>query len=144
MVPEAAMPDPKAKPAVPFSKSAIQSSSALRVGLPVRLTSPLGDVLAAPAEGISAERLGALRAVGEPVLAITAWRARTLKARAYDGDVARLRVPADASSAWVSCVADPADDRAERSSQEKLVCEDSKATIAMNIVKDTKDSERIA
>ena len=41
-------------------------------------------------------------------------------------------------------VADPADDRAERSSQEKLVCEDSKATIAMNIVKDTKDSERIA
>ena len=36
--------------------------------------------------------------------------AETLKARAYDGDLARVRVPADADVAWLRAVADPADD----------------------------------
>jgi GTP cyclohydrolase II len=44
------------------------------------------------------------------VLAITAWRAATLKARAYDGDVARIVPPADTGLDWLRSVADPADD----------------------------------
>lgn len=93
-----------------FAEQLARARTDLRVGLPVRLASAAGDVLAAPAEGITAERLRAMREIGAPVLAITGWRARTLKARAYDGDIARLRVPGDATPQWVSCMADPADD----------------------------------
>ena len=50
------------------------------------------------------------RALGDLTLAITALRANTLQARAYDGDLARLSVPGDATAEWVSCVADPKDD----------------------------------
>ncbi|MEL7345548.1 MAG: hypothetical protein AAFN59_11930, partial [Pseudomonadota bacterium] len=95
-----------------FAEQLSRARSDLRVGLPVRLTSALGDVLAAPAESIGADRFDALRSIGPPVLAITAWRAQTLKARAYDGDLARIVVPKDATPEWISSVADPADDLA--------------------------------
>ena len=95
-----------------FAEQLARARTDLRVGLPVRLTSPQGDLLAAPAEGIQPDRFAALQELGEPVLAITGWRARTLKARAYDGDLARIRIPADATPAWISCMADPADDLA--------------------------------
>lgn len=78
----------------------------LRVGLPV----VLGDVALLAAEPLQAERLAALRAIGRPVLAITGRRAATLKAVAYDGDLARIALPAEADAAWVRAVADPADD----------------------------------
>lgn len=93
-----------------FAEQLARARSDLRVGLPVRLTSREGDVLATPAEGIKDDRLAALRALGTPVLAITGWRARTLKAPVYDGDISRLQVPLDATPAWISCMADPADD----------------------------------
>ncbi|MFV0514656.1 MAG: GTP cyclohydrolase II, partial [Jhaorihella sp.] len=58
-----------------------------------------------------AERLAALRALGgRSVVAITARRAETLRARAYDGDLARVILPDDAGADWVRAVADPADD----------------------------------
>jgi len=79
----------------------------LRMGVPVVLE---GGALILAAETLDATRLEALRAIGEPVLAITRWRADTLKARAYDGDMARVQVPADATLGWVRAVADPADD----------------------------------
>ncbi len=79
----------------------------LRMGVPVVLAG--GGVVMA-AETLDAARLADLRALGAPVLAITAWRAQTLKARAYDGDVARVRLPADARLSWVRAIADPADD----------------------------------
>lgn len=83
----------------------------LRMGVPVVLTDAGQGALAVAAETLSAERLAALRARGGPlVLAVTAKRAATLKARAYDGDLARLRLPAEATVAWVRAVADPADD----------------------------------
>jgi GTP cyclohydrolase II len=44
------------------------------------------------------------------VLAITARRAQTLKARVYDGDLARVRLPREASFEWVEGVANPAQD----------------------------------
>ena len=62
------------------------------------------------AETLSAQRLADVLALGRaPVLAITARRAETLKARAYDGDLARVFCP-DATPAWVQSIADPADD----------------------------------
>lgn len=81
----------------------------LRLGLPVTL---VGDkvTLAVAAEEITPQRLAALREFGDPVLAITGWRAKTLKARAYDGDLARLAIAQDASTDWIRAVADPADD----------------------------------
>ncbi|TCP61608.1 GTP cyclohydrolase II [Rhodovulum bhavnagarense] len=79
----------------------------LRMGVPV----VVGSLLVLAAETLGPGRLAGLRDLGgEPVLAITARRAETLKARAYDGDMARLRLPRDASPGWVRAVADPADD----------------------------------
>ena len=78
----------------------------LRVGLPV----VIDGQLAAAVETLSPARLAALRAFGRPVLALTARRAETLKARAYDGDLARVEVPGDADLSWLRAVADTADD----------------------------------
>lgn len=78
----------------------------LRVGLPV----VIDGQLAAAVETLSPGRLAALRAFGRPVLALTARRAETLKARAYDGDLARVEVPGEADLSWLRAVADPADD----------------------------------
>jgi GTP cyclohydrolase II len=83
----------------------------LRMGVPVVLTGGGAGVLAVAAEALDARRLAELRLLGdEPVLAITAHRARTLRAPAYDGDLARVRIPANAGLAWIRALADPADD----------------------------------
>ncbi|MFN3937762.1 MAG: GTP cyclohydrolase II [Gemmobacter sp.] len=84
----------------------------LRMGLAVVLTGAGEGMLVAAAETVSADRLAAIRATasGPVVLAITARRAETLKARAYDGDLARILLPADAGPDWLKAVADPADD----------------------------------
>ncbi len=87
-----------------------RARSDLRMGLPIVLTGP-EPVLVFAAETISAARLASLQALStRTVLAITDHRARTLKARAYDGDLARIPVPSDARLTWVLGVADPADD----------------------------------
>ena len=78
----------------------------LRMGLPVAL----GDHLAAAVETLSPARLADLRALGPAVLALTGRRAETLKARAYDGDLARVSLPAGADLAWLRALADPAGD----------------------------------
>jgi GTP cyclohydrolase II len=82
----------------------------LRIGVPVVMR--LGPVVAlvAAAETLRPARLSGLRAAGPTVLAITDWRARTLKARVYDGDLTRLRLPEDADAGWVRSVSDPATD----------------------------------
>ncbi len=83
----------------------------LRMGVPVVLTDRGGAILALAAEALTADRLRDLRALDPtPAIAITARRAETLKARAYDGDLARVVVPRDADSVWVRAIADPADD----------------------------------
>ena len=83
----------------------------LRMGLPVVLTTREGAALVVATESLNAARLAGLRALGEPlVLALTGHRARTLKARAYDGDVARVILPAEAGLGWIEALADPADD----------------------------------
>ncbi|MBL3570644.1 GTP cyclohydrolase II [Rhodovulum sulfidophilum] len=79
----------------------------LRMGVPV----VVGPLVVVAAETLTPGRLDALRALGgRPVLAITARRAETLKARPYDGDLARLLLPTEVGTDWVRAVADPADD----------------------------------
>ena len=83
----------------------------LRLGVPVVLSAPGGAILALAAEALAPARLEAMRAIsGDLVLAITRHRAETLRARPYDGDLARIIVPGDAGSDWLRAVSDPADD----------------------------------
>jgi len=82
----------------------------LRMGVPVVLTAEAGAAVVLAAETVGAARLTALRALGPAVLAITRRRAETLKARAYDGDLARVILPEAAGPGWVAALADPADD----------------------------------
>ncbi|MCC5976113.1 MAG: GTP cyclohydrolase II [Rubellimicrobium sp.] len=83
----------------------------LRMGVPVVLTATdgIGAVVLA-AETAGKDRLAALRSLGAPVLVLTARRAATLHARAYDGDLARVVLPAEATLDWIRAMADPADD----------------------------------
>jgi GTP cyclohydrolase II len=81
----------------------------LRLGVPIILHGPDGPALVMAAETATSARLDALRKPGL-VLAITRHRAETLKARPYDGDVARVLVPKDAGLPWLRAMADPADD----------------------------------
>ncbi|MEM7496920.1 MAG: GTP cyclohydrolase II [Pseudomonadota bacterium] len=93
----------------------------LRMGAPVALAGPDGSgALVLAAETLSEGRLAAFRALtaaadGTPAaldLAVTHRRAETLRARAYDGTLARIRLPADAGAAWVRATADPSADLA--------------------------------
>ena len=82
----------------------------LRMGVPVVLTADGRGALAIAVETLSAARLAGLREMGVPELVLTARRAETLKARAYDSDLARIAIPEDAALPWLRAIADPADD----------------------------------
>lgn len=82
----------------------------LRMGAAIVLEAGGAAALVLAAETAGVARLADLRARGAVDLAITDWRAETLKARAYDGDLARVVLPADADLAWVRATADPASD----------------------------------
>ncbi len=82
----------------------------LRMGLPVLVEGEGGSVLLAAVETLTPERLADLRKIGRVELAITGWRAETLNAPAYDGDVARIQLPEGEGLAWLAAMADPADD----------------------------------
>ena len=84
----------------------------LRMGVPVVLTGGGQAAVVVAVEMLSAARLDAMRALGRPELALTLHRAETLKARAYDGDLARMAVPGDVGLAWLRALADPKDDLA--------------------------------
>ena len=82
----------------------------LRMGVPVVLTDGGQCVLVAAVESLTAGRLKDLRGLGTPELALTSRRAETLKARAYDGDIARIVVPSETGLDWLRALADPSDD----------------------------------
>ena len=80
----------------------------LRMGVPVVLSE--GVVILA-VETLTQGRFDMLRDLGgNPLLTITGWRAKTLKAHAYDGDIARISLPDYATMTWVRSIADPAND----------------------------------
>jgi GTP cyclohydrolase II len=87
----------------------------LRMGVPVIIVQDGRFYVIAAVESLDESRLADIRSLadkqGETMqLAITARRAKTLHARAYDGDLARLIVPRDATLRWLRSVADPSDD----------------------------------
>ncbi len=87
--------------------------SDIRIGVPVAVFDGDNGALVLAAEVVSPERLADLRGMAGIVeLAITLRRATTLKTAAYDGDLARIVIPADAGIAWVHAMADPAQDLA--------------------------------
>lgn len=96
--------------ALSISERLTRARADLRMGVPVVLCGAEGAALVAAVETLDAARLADLRSLGSPVLAITARRAETLKARAYDGDLARIVPPSDTGLDWLRSVADPADD----------------------------------
>ncbi|MCX7890409.1 MAG: GTP cyclohydrolase II [Rhodobacteraceae bacterium] len=82
----------------------------LRSGVPVLLVDGRSTALVAAAETVSPARLEAMRNLGPVALAVTARRAGTLRARAYDGDLARIVLPPEAGAEWIARLADPAGD----------------------------------
>ena len=90
------------------SELAARARLDLRLGLPVCV----GPLVLAAAETLTPPRLEGLRALGPLTVALTGRRAATLKARAYDGDVARVRVPEGVGLDWLRALADPARDLA--------------------------------
>lgn len=83
----------------------------LRMGVPIVIVSEHGGMLVQATETLTLARANeALALDGTSVLAITARRAETLKARAYDGDLARILVPKGADLRWITALADPSDD----------------------------------
>lgn len=88
-----------------------RARSDLRLGVPVVLTgAEAAGIVVMAVETANEARLAALRALGDLDLVLTGRRAETLRARAYDGDVARVVVPPSASLRWMRALADPADD----------------------------------
>lgn len=81
----------------------------LRMGVPIVLEQGNTRVIALATETLSPQRLHAVRDLN-PILTITRRRAETLRARVYDGDVARIELPTGADVSWVQAVANPADD----------------------------------
>lgn len=80
----------------------------LRMGVPVVFTDGLVFVAV---ETLTPSRLDALSKIGTPpIITVTDWRAQTLKARAYDGDIARIMLPDGATHTWVRSIADPSND----------------------------------
>ena len=86
----------------------------LRIGAPVALYDAARDsgAVALAAEPASDDKLARLRALGPVDLVLSARRAETLRATAYDGDIARVAVRPDADAQWARDVADPARDLA--------------------------------
>ncbi len=83
----------------------------LRMGVGVVLMSGDRASLVFAAETMTADRLAEVRNLElDLTLSITARRAETLRARAYDGDIARLLVPKEADILWISGIADPSGD----------------------------------
>ncbi|WBU56797.1 GTP cyclohydrolase II [Paracoccus sediminicola] len=89
-----------------LSERISRARAELRMGLAVGID----GWLVAAVETLRPDRLAAMCALGTPVLAITARRAETLKARAYDVDLARIALPDGAGLDWLRAVADPSAD----------------------------------
>ncbi len=82
----------------------------LRMGLPVVIQDETSAVLAIAVESLTTERLIEMRTLGNPILALTARRAQTLKANVYDDDICRVIVPDGRPLGWIQSLADPSDD----------------------------------
>lgn len=116
-----------------------RARSDLRLGLPVLLLGGGRAMLCTAIEVLSPARLADLRGFGRAEVALTARRAQTLKARAYDGDLARIALPDKADCRWLRALADPAEDLAHPMKGPLLALRDGDAglhRIAIALVKE--------
>ena len=112
---QARMKDPMApnplSPLMPTAAERLNRMRAdLRAGLACVIHGPKADLVFAASETLTAPRLSALRSLGEPCVVLTRRRAETLKARPYDGDVARVVLHPEDRLSTVHALADPAQD----------------------------------
>lgn len=90
---------------------AARARAEMRLGAVVALVLDGTGALVAAAEAATAERMEDMRgAAGTLDLALTGRRAETLKARVYDGDVARIALAAGDGPSLIRSAADPATD----------------------------------
>jgi GTP cyclohydrolase II len=83
----------------------------LRMGVPVILSAGPAQTLVVPIETLSQARLDQMIGAKHHLhIVLTKHRAETLKIAAYDGDLARLALPADRNLAWLRSLANPVDD----------------------------------
>ena len=87
-----------------------RASNDLRIGIPVAVLEGGSGILALSVETASDQRLLRAAQCDGAVLALTARRAATLKSRIYDGDMARIRIPANAAPQLLRSLADPSTD----------------------------------
>ncbi|MEM6465932.1 MAG: GTP cyclohydrolase II [Pseudomonadota bacterium] len=85
-----------------------RARSDLRMGLPVAIVGDGAPMLALSAETARADALAYLQKSGPVTLALTRWRAQTLRLRVYDGDVARISLPKGLDAMLIRALADPA------------------------------------
>ena len=98
------------KIALTLSERLARARVDLRLGVPILLQSGDSTILAVAAETLSDDRFRDFRRIGQPVLTLSKRRAETLKARCYDGDIARISIPAEVTRDWVISLADPSSD----------------------------------
>ena len=80
----------------------------LRMGVPVILSAGPAQTLVVPIETLSQLRLDQMIGAKHHLhIVLTKHRAETLKIAAYDGDLARLALPADRNLAWLRSLANP-------------------------------------
>jgi GTP cyclohydrolase II len=97
---------------VDLNETLARARGDLRMGVPVVLRGQDRALVIAATETLGQDRFEAICALGQIELVLTGRRAETLKARAYDGDVARVCVPTGADLTWIKVLSDPADDLA--------------------------------
>jgi GTP cyclohydrolase II len=95
-------------PSLPEQIARLRADLRMSVGVVLQDNGKAALVFAA--ETLTSERFADSVALGTPVLAITARRAETLRARAYDGDLARIIIPNGVDVAWITALADPSGD----------------------------------
>lgn len=96
-------------PLITAGDHAWRALSALDRGEPILLDLGSDSAVVAAAEPLTSRRLDSLRAAlgPEAELAVTRRRAETIRARVYDGDVARIHISADRDLAAIRAIADP-------------------------------------
>lgn len=124
---------------MPFSPDVTETLARARADLRMGVPVVLGNMLVLAAETLTKKRLAEVMVLeNDAVLAITSRRAGTLKARAYDGDLARIVLPKDVTLAWVQSIADPSDDLRAPMKGPLVAQRAGKATVhstALNLVK---------
>ena len=97
--------------ALTITEQIARARTDLRMGVPVILSAGPAQTLVVPIETLSKARLDQMIASKHHLhMVLTKQRAETLKIAAYDGDLARLALPADRNLAWLRSLANPVDD----------------------------------